>query len=219
MPAPLRRVRRCGNERFDEVRFRRTFVCICPIGDRVTVIVESRSERSRAAILNAFVALLFRDGFENVSVQGIVAGAGIARSTFYEHFSSKEDVLRASMGQFFEVLAGCVSNENRPVELIGVLGHFWENRRLTDAIFAATPRRILALSLSEMIEARFRKHGRKLVLPHRLVAIHVAEAQLALVEAWLRGRAFGSVEDVATALHQSARASAAALAHTNSDLR
>lgn len=182
-------------------------------------MIESRGERSRTAILGAFVELIFRDGFEKISVQGIVAGAGIARSTFYEHFSSKEDVLRASMAQFFEVLARCVSSQNLPDGLEEVLRHFWQNRRLTDAIFAVTPRRILSLSLSEMIEKRIRDHGEALMLPHRLIAIHLAEAQLALVEAWLRGRAFGAVEDVATALHQSARASAAALTRANFDRR
>lgn len=178
----------------------------------MTAACASRSERSRAAILGAFVELIFRDGFENVSVQGIVTGAGIARSTFYEHFSNKEDVLRASMAQFFEVLARCVTRENEPPELAGVLNHFWGNRRLIDAIFTGAPRRILALSLSEIIETNLRNHGAdKLLLPSRLAAIHLAEAQLALVESWLRGRAFATVEDLATALHQSSKASANAL--------
>jgi AcrR family transcriptional regulator len=171
--------------------------------------IESRSERCRAAILRSFVELIFRDGFENISVQAIVARAGTARSTFYEHFSGKEDVLRASMTQFFEVLALSVTSEDQPPELPQVLAHFWENRRLTDAIFAGAPRRILGLSLSEMIEARLR--DRKLLLPHRLVAIQLAEAQLALVENWLRGRAFARVDEMATALHQSSLASANAL--------
>ena len=177
----------------------------------MTAMIESRGERSRAAILAAFIELLFRDGFENVSVQGIVAGAGVARSTFYEHFSSKEDVLRASMAQFFEVLARCLASDDPVPELAGVLSHFWGNRRLVDAIFGGTPRRILALSLSEMIEARLRERGDKLLLPPRLAAIHLAEAQLALVESWLRGRAFAGVEDMAAALCQSSRASAKAL--------
>jgi AcrR family transcriptional regulator len=178
----------------------------------VTAAIETRSERTRAAILTAFVEQIFSDGFENISVQRIVAGAGIARSTFYEHFSSKEDVLRASMAQFFKVLAQCVSTDSQPAELAAVLDHFWGNRRLTHAIFAVTPRRILALSLSEMIEARLRESGEKLLLPHRLAAIHLAEAQLILVESWLRGRAFARADDVASALHQSSRASTKALA-------
>ena len=210
MPVGLGWLGRAGNECFDELRSGRTFPSICPIGAAVSLIVESRSERSRSAILRAFVDHIFRDGFENISVQAVVAGAGIARSTFYEHFSCKEDVLRASMAQFFEVLAECVSSEDQPAELTRVLGHFWENRRLTDAIFAGTARQILALSLSEIIESRVR--DRRLLLPHRLAAIHLAEAQLALVESWLRGRAFARVEEMATAVHRSARASANALA-------
>lgn len=172
--------------------------------------IDTRLERSRAAILRAFVELIFSKGFENISVTAIVATAGIARSTFYEHFSSKEDVLRASMAQFFEVFALCVSSEDEPSQLPHVLAHFWENRRLTDAIFAGTPRRILGLSLSELIEAGLR--DRNLLLPHRLAAIQIAETQLALVENWLRGRAFARVEDVAAALHRTSRSSVASLA-------
>lgn len=215
MPVLLRWVRHSRNGPFDETPSRRTFARNCPIGTPVNMAIASRSERSRAAILSAFVDLIFRDGFENVSVQGIVAAAGLARSTFYEHFSSKDDVLRASMEQFFVVLAACVSNDDRAAELEGVLRHFWQGRRLTDAIFAVTPRRILALSLSEMIEARLPKRAEELLLPRRLIAIHLAEAQLGLVEAWLRGRAFASVEDLADALRQSSRASAIALASAN----
>ena len=173
--------------------------------------IQSRGERTRAAILRGFVDLLFRLGFENISVNGIVAEAGIARSTFYEHFSSKEDVLRDSMVQFFTVFAHCVSNDEQPSELTHVLGHFWENRRLTDAIFSGVARQIIALSLSELVEERLRGLAAGLLLRNRLAAIYIAEAQLALVEAWLRGRAFARLEDIAAALHRSSRASAKAM--------
>jgi len=199
---------------FDERLSRRTFVRICPMTMGMPT-VEGRGERTRRTILGAFVGLIFRDGFDHITVQSIVAEAGIARSTFYEHFGSKEDVLRASMAQFFVVLARCVSSDDQPVDLIKVLDHFWENRRLTDAIFAATPRRILALSLSEMVEAQLRERSGDLVLPPRLTALHIAEAQLALVENWLRGRAFAHASNIAEALHRSSLASAAALVRAN----
>jgi hypothetical protein len=65
-----------------------------------------------------------------------------------------------------------------------------------------------------MIEACLDRHygGAPLVLPHRLAAIQLAEAQLALIENWLRGCAFARIKDVAAALHQTSRAAAAALA-------
>ena len=185
------------------------------MAEPVTLTIERRRERTRDAILSAFVRLIFREGFENISVQKIVVEAAIARSTFYEHFSSKEDVLRASMARFFTVFARCVSINEPRAKLMNVLHHFWENRRLTDAIFIGTPRQIIALSLSEMIEARLRELTREeLLLPRRLAAIHIAEAQLALVESWLRGRAFARVEDVAEALYRSSRQSAAAMMRT-----
>lgn len=171
--------------------------------------LDARAERSKAALLQAFVQLIFRDGFQAISVQSIVAAAGTARSTFYEHFSSKEDILRASMSHFFGVMADCVSSDRQPVELTWVLTHFWQNRRMTDAVFTGIPRRILARSLSEAIEARLQTGS--LALPASLAATQLAEAQLAVVEAWLRGRAFCRAEDMAAALYRTTRASIAAL--------
>lgn len=216
MPVRLLCVFSGGKGRFDEMWFRRTFVYKCPIGTTVKPAIETKSERTRAAILRAFVELLFQSGFENISVQGIVAEAETARSTFYEHFSSKEDVLRASMAQFLVVLAECVSRDDEPPDLLNVLTHFRENRRLTDAIFSGAPRKIIALSLSEIVEARLRERHDQMMLPDRLVAIHIAEAQLGLVEAWLRGRAFARADEIAAGLHRSSRASVDALVRAGS---
>ena len=174
---------------------------------------ENRSDRTRAALLHAFRDLIFRDGFENISVQRIVVQAGTARSTFYEHFSGKEDVLRASMAPFFEVMADCVPSTKPPDRLGSVLAHMWENRRLGDAVFSGAPRKILAQSFGELVEARLHRHfgGHPLIIPYRLAAIQLAEAQLALVENWLRGRAFASVEGMTEALYRTSRATAESL--------
>ena len=213
MPRCLRRALLAGNGGFDQLRSRRTFGCICPASASVELTVERRADRTRAAILQAFANLLFRVGFENVSVQGIVAEADIARSTFYEHFSGKEDVLRACMSRFFAIIAKCVSSDMEPGELTRVLDHLWENRRLTDAIFSGAPRVILLRAHGEMIETHLRdmNQGKPVALPYRLAAIHLAEAQIALVENWLRGRAYCETAEMARALHKSSRASAAAL--------
>jgi len=174
--------------------------------------LDIRAQRSRAALLRAFTELMFRDGFEAVSVRSIVAAARTARSTFYEHFQSKEDILGASMAHFLGVMADCASEEEQPPELIWVLSHFWESRRLTDAVFTGVPRKIIARRLAEMIQGRLeRSQGVTALIPEVLAATQLAEAQLALVESWLRGRAFAKPEAMAAALHQTSKASAAAL--------
>jgi AcrR family transcriptional regulator len=198
-------------DRFDERRLWRTFRGICPTGAAVKPTLDSRAERTRAGLLRAFVELIFRDGFENISVHAIVAAAGTARSTFYEHFSSKEDILGASMAHFFNVMADCVTSDVEPAELRWVLEHFWDNRRLVDATFSGVPRIVLARSLSKLIEARLRDGGEKPRLPCRLAAIEIAEAQMALVESWLRGRAYCTPDRLGHGLHRTTRAAALAL--------
>lgn len=194
--------------------FWRTLAVFCPgKGAAMKPMLDSRINRTRAGLVGAFVTLMFRNGFENISVRGIAAEAGVARSTFYEHFSGKGQVLCASMVHLLSPLADCVIGEVEPSELRMVLVHMWENRRLVDATFTGEPRRIIALSLGEMIKSRIRKAEdiKPLILPLRRAGIQLAEAQLALIENWLRGRAFAHAEDIAAALHRSSRASVRAL--------
>jgi AcrR family transcriptional regulator len=55
--------------------------------------VETRGEGTRDALFDA-AKLLFRDlGYTRTSHADITAEAGIGRTTFYEHFTSKEDLL------------------------------------------------------------------------------------------------------------------------------
>jgi AcrR family transcriptional regulator len=50
-----------------------------------------RYRRQRRDLLRAAVRLAGRSGYEGTRVADIVAEAGLSKSTFYEHFSSKED--------------------------------------------------------------------------------------------------------------------------------
>lgn len=50
-----------------------------------------RYRRQRRDLLRAAVRIAGRKGYEGTRVADIVAEAGLSKSTFYEHFSSKED--------------------------------------------------------------------------------------------------------------------------------
>lgn len=177
----------------------------------MAAILNRRSEQTRTELMSAFSGLVFAKGFDKVSVKEIIESAGIARSTFYEHFSNKEDVLRACMTRFFAIVADCVSTDEMPANLLTVLDHLGSNRRLTDAIFSGHARMVLARNQADLVEQRLRATSPLLRLPHRLAAIQIADAQLGLVESWMRGRAPCSVENLADGLFRSSRASALAL--------
>jgi AcrR family transcriptional regulator len=55
--------------------------------------VRSRQDGTRTRILTESAALFVAHGYENVSVEQILAAAGIARSSFYRFFANREDVL------------------------------------------------------------------------------------------------------------------------------
>lgn len=55
--------------------------------------IQQRQRRTRDLLLRESAALFVAQGFENVSVEDILAASGIARSSFYRFFSNREDVL------------------------------------------------------------------------------------------------------------------------------
>jgi AcrR family transcriptional regulator len=61
--------------------------------------VDRRISRTRRSIDAAFLALLQRRGYDAVSVSDIVREADVGRATFYEHYTSKDDLLRAQLRQ------------------------------------------------------------------------------------------------------------------------
>ncbi|MGH2871845.1 MAG: TetR/AcrR family transcriptional regulator, partial [Solirubrobacteraceae bacterium] len=68
-----------------------------------------RRPRTRAAVLEATEALLGTAPLAQLSVARILEAAGVGRTSFYEHFESKEDVivqlLRAVSAQVGAALA------------------------------------------------------------------------------------------------------------------
>ena len=59
--------------------------------------VDRRISRTRRSIDAAFLALLQRRGYEAVGVSDIAREADVGRATFYEHYTSKDDLLRAQL--------------------------------------------------------------------------------------------------------------------------
>ena len=56
---------------------------------------EQRSKRTKARIQAAAEALFAKNDFASVTVESIVASAGVSKGTFYLHFDHKEDLLLA----------------------------------------------------------------------------------------------------------------------------
>jgi AcrR family transcriptional regulator len=161
---------------------------------------DRRTARTRRVLLDAFVALVGERRFEAIRVGDIVARADVGRSTFYDHFKSKDDLLRQSMDWLLRILAEAAVPGGDEGRLAFAVGHFWQNRRLARAVLApplgASVRRQLEAAIEERLE------GDEKI--RRARAVQIAAAQLALLEAWTRGELTASETLVADRLRAAA---------------
>src|SRR5678816_405950 len=70
---------------------------------------DARVRRTRDALGDALVALMQEKPFETITVQDVLDRANVSRSTFYTHYSDKDDLLMSDSEEFFEALSMTLS--------------------------------------------------------------------------------------------------------------
>ncbi len=165
---------------------------------------DRRVQRTQAALRLAFNQLILSRGYDAISAADIAAHADVGRSTFYEHFGSKDAILAQSLGAVLGPLAdACVRSDVDP-GVTPVIEHFWANRKLARALMGGRARAIMTTMLAQLIEERLAAaprsptHGPSLPLP--LAAAQLAHGALGLIEAWLTGRHGSTARQIAEAL-------------------
>ncbi|MEN3328843.1 MAG: hypothetical protein V7638_3650 [Acidobacteriota bacterium] len=70
---------------------------------------DARVRRTRDALGDALIALMQEKAFETITVQDVLDRAHVSRSTFYTHYSDKDDLLMSDSEEFFEALSMALS--------------------------------------------------------------------------------------------------------------
>lgn len=64
--------------------------------------MDRRQKKTRELIFNSFNALLKTKRYDHITVQQIIDGANVGRSTFYSHFATKDELLYEMCTDIFD---------------------------------------------------------------------------------------------------------------------
>ena len=173
---------------------------------------ERRIERTREAIFGAFRDLVLTRGYEKTTVFEVIDRANVGRSTFYEHFENKEQLLGESLAPLLRAL-GTVDDSQSSVDAVTFLfHHFLENRESNAGFFAGSMGAVVTTFLAAAIEAELSNRlDDSPAIPLTLAVATLAAAQIAFVNAWIRDPSAITAEIAAARLCASAVASATSL--------
>jgi AcrR family transcriptional regulator len=149
---------------------------------------DRRARRTRAALLGAFNNLFLNRQRREIRAADLIAEAKVGRSTFYDHYSSADEVLLEALRSPFAALADTAVGRGDAKATRWLVEHFWENRQRARALFDnARMRDRVTRLLAELVAARLQ--GAALILPTELAATQLAEAALAPLRGWIRAEA------------------------------
>lgn len=103
--------------------------------------LDSRVKHTRDALGDALLALMQEKSFESITVQEILDRAGIGRSTFYSHYSDKDDLFLSDLEDFMELMSKLLVNapetSNRVLPVREFFHHVGEMRHMHTLLVAS----------------------------------------------------------------------------------
>lgn len=166
--------------------------------------MDRRQQKTRAAIFQAFSTLLSEKNFSRITVQEIIDRANVGRTTFYAHFETKEELLKALCEELFgHIIAsaqdaththGLYTDASAPESIFcHLLYHLRENDDNIVGLLSGESRELFLRyfkdSLSELIRSQFIVQSRKanLWLPQDFLVNHICGSFVEMVLWWIKG--------------------------------
>lgn len=159
---------------------------------------DRRTRRTRRAISDALIGLISTRRYDAIRTADLIEAAGVGRSTYYEHFRNKDDVLISVIDPILIPLAAAATGRASRPALKAMLGHVWEKRGMARVLFEPPLLIKIQRKLAGMIEARMAPTPDGPCIP--LTAMGAAAGQLAMLRMWLLGEVSCSAEIMARQL-------------------
>lgn len=172
--------------------------------------MDRRQQKTRKAIFDALGKLLETKRFDRITVQEIIDEANIGRSTFYAHFETKDDLLKAMCTDIFHhVFTETLPQEaerdfstgrlNLEIKLGHVLYHLRESKRNLKAILGGESGELFMGYLKQYLRELFKRYKEDFSsdIPEDFLLHHLAGSFAEAVKWWMTEDTKHSPEAVA----------------------
>lgn len=166
--------------------------------------MDRRQQKTRKAVFKAFGVLLEHKSYHSITVQEIIDGADIGRSTFYAHFGTKDGLLKELCKELFGHIVssaadrththGLYSDGDAPESVFcHLLQHLAENDNNILGLLSCESSEIFLRcfkdSLNELIYSQFvhRNTRKNWELPDDFLINHISGSFVEMVLWWIRG--------------------------------
>jgi len=182
---------------------------------------DRRVERTREMLQKALIELIAERGYDAITIQDIVNRANIGRTTFYLHYSSKDELFMSChedivsefhIGPFHPLSREELLSPETPPEMTSAYRHLEDRRALLYSVFQGKDSLLILRQIRDRsareIEANLRATFAEAdsTIPLDMLANYLAGAQIALMQWWLEKRRFHTPDNLTQSLHRLQRA-------------
>ena len=155
---------------------------------------DRRVKRTKSLVFDAFFEMVQTSRYDELKTKDIIAKADIGRSTFYEHFLDKDDLLRQSLEYPMSIFAAALTGNENHNDLMFMLTHFWERRVFARVILRHPTREVVDDCLRELILSNMRSVHLSKETDVHADACFLASGFLKFLNEWLVGRLSLTIE-------------------------
>jgi len=174
---------------------------------------DRRVSRTRNALGDALIALMHEKAFSEITVQHVLDRAGVSRSTFYAHYSDKDDLFLSDVEDFLEMMSSQLTRSreisNRVAPVRELFAHLAEWRQFHNVLVEAGKiRDFMELCqgyFARSIEQRLREvsGGQRITASERVAAAQMfAGALCSLMTWWINHPHPASPEEMDNIYHE-----------------
>lgn len=166
--------------------------------------MDRRITRTKKLIFDAFYKLIQEKDYSKISIQDIIDEANIGRSTFYDHFETKDDLLSVMCKNLFEHIFNPSLNDTCPLDsesfkdkILHIFSHLLEKSNIIKGILSSESHDIFIRHFKEYLDKISDSITKKIdSIPKDFLKNYITGSLINLVTYWVESNYKYSPKDL-----------------------